>query len=85
MGSLVRMKPAPIQPTRPDADQEDPAATEVERILRDRLETSVSNLEGALSEVCYMLIYCSLAYSAWASVRIGVSGSASFHRVRKSR
>ena len=26
----------------------------------------------------------SLAYSAWACMRIGMSGSASFHRVRKS-
>ena len=28
--------------------------------------------------------YCSLAYSAFASFRIGVSGSASFHSVTKS-
>ena len=28
--------------------------------------------------------YCSLAYSAWACLRIGMSGSASFQRVRKS-
>ncbi len=29
-------------------------------------------------------IYCSFAYSAFASFRIGMSGSASFQRARKS-
>ena len=32
-------KPAIDQSTRPDADQNDPVAPEVERILRDRLKT----------------------------------------------
>ena len=32
-------KPAIDQPTRPDADQNDQVAPEVEQILRDRLET----------------------------------------------
>ena len=41
-------------------------------------------LKRAVCEVCYTLNYCSLAYSAWACLRIGMSGSASFHRVRKS-
>jgi hypothetical protein len=29
--------------------------------------------------------YCSRAYSTWASLRTGISGSASFQRARKSR
>jgi hypothetical protein len=28
--------------------------------------------------------YCSFAYSAFAAMKIGMSGSASFHKVRKS-
>ena len=31
-----------------------------------------------------LMTHCSLAYSALACFRIGISGSASFHRVRKS-
>jgi hypothetical protein len=35
---------------------------------------------------CFLLLgsYCSLAYSVFASFRMGMSGSASFQRVRKS-
>lgn len=35
--NLLSVKPAPAQPTRPDADQNDPVAPEVEQILRERL------------------------------------------------
>jgi hypothetical protein len=42
-----------------------------------RSQISVGNPSAALS-------YCSLAYSAFAAMRMGMSGSASFHRVRKS-
>jgi len=40
-------KPAPVQPTRPDADQNDPVAPEVEQILRDRLKTFNEDAKAA--------------------------------------
>ena len=45
--NLIRMKPAPFQPTRPDPNQDDPVAPEVERILRDRLETFDEDAKAA--------------------------------------
>jgi hypothetical protein len=40
-------KPAPVQPTHPDADQNDPVAPEVEQILRDRLKTFDEDAKAA--------------------------------------
>jgi hypothetical protein len=40
-------KPAIDQPTRPDADQNDPVAPEVEQILRDRLKTFDEDAKAA--------------------------------------
>jgi hypothetical protein len=61
---------------------------------RERVWSSIESMDSALIQwdeaireyraTLPMLNYCSLAYSAWACVRIGMSGSASFHRVRKS-
>ena len=41
------MKPAIDQRTRPDADQNDPVAPEVEQILRDRLKTFDEDAKAA--------------------------------------
>ena len=41
------MKPAIDQPSRPDADQNDPVAPEVEQILRDRLKTFDEDAKAA--------------------------------------
>ena len=40
-------KPAPAQPTRPGADQNDPVTPEVEQILRDRLKTFDEDAKAA--------------------------------------
>lgn len=40
-------KPAIDHPTRPDAEQNDPVAPEVERILRDRLKTFDEDAKAA--------------------------------------
>lgn len=40
-------KPAIDQPTRPDADQNDPVAPEVGQILRDRLKTFDEDAKAA--------------------------------------
>ena len=40
-------KPAIDQPTRRDADQNDPVAPEVEQILRDRLKTFDEDAKAA--------------------------------------
>ena len=40
-------KPAIDQATRPDADQSDPVASEVEQILRDRLKTFDEDAKAA--------------------------------------
>ena len=40
-------KPAIDQATRPDADQNDPVASEVEQILRDRLKTFDEDAKAA--------------------------------------
>ena len=40
-------KPAIDQSTRPDADQSDPVAPEVEQILRDRLKTFDEDAKAA--------------------------------------
>jgi hypothetical protein len=40
-------KPAIGQPTRPDADQNDPVAPAVEQILRDRLKTFDEDAKAA--------------------------------------
>ena len=40
-------KPAIDQPTRPDADQKEPVAPEVEQILRDRLKTFDEDAKAA--------------------------------------
>ena len=40
-------KPAIDQATRPDADQSDPVAPEVEQILRDRLKTFDEDAKAA--------------------------------------
>jgi hypothetical protein len=46
---------------------------------RNRLHVSEADVAN-----CVALSYCSFAYSALASFRMGMSGSASFQSVRKS-
>ena len=48
--------------------------TEVKKFLRLRINRGVVGSPN----------YCNFAYSALASFRMGMSGSASFHRARKS-
>jgi len=50
-------------------------------------QTQSTKSLGKSGSACYeqaMKTYCNLAYSALACLRIGMSGSASFHKVRKS-
>jgi hypothetical protein len=48
--------------------------------------TSLEYCLGAqlISRIKIAINYCKFAYSALACLRMGMSGSASFHRVRKS-
>jgi hypothetical protein len=57
-----------------------------ERVNRfDYPRGTLSNYESALRVRVngWLVGYCSLAYSALACLRMGMSGSASFQRVRK--
>lgn len=57
--------------------------TKGDQPLLARWDAGFANLYSSVIHSGGRSDYCSLAYSAFACLRMGISGSASFHRVRK--